>query len=514
MPKLFISHTHSDEEIAKALDEAIRTLFGSVFEVEYSTKKKGDGGIPHGDHWFHWIVDQVINTDVAFVLLTPRSIQKPWITWEAGAVEGIAMAYERKADNQGFRSRKVRPLAFNFNKSNIPSPFRRIHVLNGDSKQDMKMLFHDLFELVGEMLDHKDAIKFGHMLESTIETYLERVSRAMEQTPLCLPGGAINVVIYMPLLHLNPFFSTFLEWFCEGAQRMNFNVIVRKGHYIYQRLDRRLDVFLEEIKNSTLEQSIIVVFPPHPNAYRELSAPQRIADFHNLNVILMDIDPLQVEECKEKLLEAEYIKAVIVLDNQKACKMAAEAVIGRIQGKFDYVKVILCDGEYHGRAEMFRDAMSELSKKATKADGSEGGILVEYLPTDEPIVGQIKFSSALKDTYLYVTRVIDKYLGVISICPTYIFCANDVIALGARSALDKFPKEKMELVHIITYDGSSLLEEYVNMDDPYIDILLSQNYREYTDTLLNEIRELVTQNFSEKRIDKVKRIDPTVRVSL
>jgi len=47
MPKVFISHTHSDKEIADALSDAIRSLFGNVIDVEYSTKKEIGGGIGH-----------------------------------------------------------------------------------------------------------------------------------------------------------------------------------------------------------------------------------------------------------------------------------------------------------------------------------------------------------------------------------------------------------------------------------------------------------------------------------
>ncbi len=328
-------------------------------------------------------------------------------------------------------------------------------------------------------------------------------------------GCTNNVVIYMPILHLNPFFSTFLEWFCDRAQREDFNVIVKKGHNLDRELALNLDDFLENIKKSPLRRSIIVVFPPHPEAYNELLKPEKIKDFRKLNVIFMDIDPLQVQEGldtrKQRLSEAEYIKAVIVLNNQQACEEAAKAVISCIEGQFDYVKIILCDGEYHGRAETFREVMSNLSAKAKKVDGSEGGILVEYLHSQRNIM----FSSALKDSYEYVYDVLDEYLDDISECPTFIFCANDVIALGAREALDAFPREKLQRVAIIGYDGSSILEEYMKINDPYIRILLSQNYSGYTDSLVKEIKKLESKKESgdERATDKVKRIAPKIRVS-
>jgi len=50
--------------------------------VHYSTNKEMQGGINPGEDWFTWIVDRVRESTVALVLLTPASIQKPWILWE------------------------------------------------------------------------------------------------------------------------------------------------------------------------------------------------------------------------------------------------------------------------------------------------------------------------------------------------------------------------------------------------------------------------------------------------
>jgi hypothetical protein len=108
---IFISHTHADQGIADALRDAVRELFGDSITVHYSTNKEREGGIAPGQEWFRWIVEHVKEANVALVLLTPASIQKPWILWEAGAVAGSALASDTAKLNEATRP-KVRPLVY------------------------------------------------------------------------------------------------------------------------------------------------------------------------------------------------------------------------------------------------------------------------------------------------------------------------------------------------------------------------------------------------------------------
>lgn len=71
---IFISHTHSDQVIADALQQVINELFGDRVAVKYSTNKELAGGINAGEDWFRWITDQVKSADISLILLTPASI--------------------------------------------------------------------------------------------------------------------------------------------------------------------------------------------------------------------------------------------------------------------------------------------------------------------------------------------------------------------------------------------------------------------------------------------------------
>ena len=125
---VFISLTHRDTKIAEALRALFRELFGEFLSIRFSTSGELEGGIKSGEDWFQWIVESVTECDVAFVVITPSSMHKPWILWEAGAVAGAALAV---ADG-GLR--KVRPLVFQVPSELIPSPLRdsKLHVMPAD----------------------------------------------------------------------------------------------------------------------------------------------------------------------------------------------------------------------------------------------------------------------------------------------------------------------------------------------------------------------------------------------
>ncbi|MFC1572630.1 TIR domain-containing protein [Candidatus Eisenbacteria bacterium] len=193
MPKIFISHTHGDSEIADAINEAIDALFGrKVVEVVYSTKKEGEGGIAHGDNWFDWIVEQVTEADVALVLLTPASIQKPWILWEAGAVEGVAIAGQDRDPDDENRPRKVRPMLFHLKASDVPSPFHRIQAIRGDQQQDVVGFLKDLIKQFKGSLDDNALFEAGTRLDATVKRYLERISTAILRAPLLVSEAAVQ----------------------------------------------------------------------------------------------------------------------------------------------------------------------------------------------------------------------------------------------------------------------------------------------------------------------------------
>jgi tetratricopeptide (TPR) repeat protein len=184
--EIFISHTHGDAEIAHALSDAISNLFGDLLTTSYSTKEELEGGIRPGDEWFRWIVERVRSADIAVILLTPTSTQKPWVLWEAGAVYGAGIA---SADAH---ARKVRPLVFKLSGSQVPSPFAGIQGVNGDERSGIDRFLSDLIENFAPRMQQVQLVNAGRKLGQTIETYLDRVQVALRDAPLLPTEAAVQ----------------------------------------------------------------------------------------------------------------------------------------------------------------------------------------------------------------------------------------------------------------------------------------------------------------------------------
>jgi tetratricopeptide (TPR) repeat protein len=183
---LFISHTHTDQPIADAIRDAARSIFNNVVAVNYSTNKELDGGIRPGDDWFRWIGQQVRQSKVALILLTPASVQKPWVLWEAGAVAGAALA----SDGEGHR--KLRPISYRLRGADIPTPFGRDQVTNGLDERDVERLFEDLIQQFASGLSPSALIKTGQQLGPACKTYLAQAIEACRTSPMLVTEAAVQ----------------------------------------------------------------------------------------------------------------------------------------------------------------------------------------------------------------------------------------------------------------------------------------------------------------------------------
>lgn len=187
MNRVFISHTHGDQPIADALSDLLTSLFGDTFNINYSSKEELKGGIAPGEDWQRWIGTQVKDTDVALLVLTPNSIQKPWVLWEAGAVAGAIAA--RVTDD---RARKIYPVVYELKSNEIPDPFRRLQVVLGTDQKEMTKLVEDLTNLVEDDFSRADMRKIGVKMGECILTYLTTMKEVVLKLPLVVTEDSVQ----------------------------------------------------------------------------------------------------------------------------------------------------------------------------------------------------------------------------------------------------------------------------------------------------------------------------------
>lgn len=126
--QVFLSHSHRDRDIADALGKLLSDLFGDRVRVEYSSDQAAGGGIPPGSKWLPWITKRIRGANKTYVLLTPNSMNTPWVLWESGAAAGVLLATQR--------SGAVVPITFGISDDDIPSPLLDTQRVRGDTSEE------------------------------------------------------------------------------------------------------------------------------------------------------------------------------------------------------------------------------------------------------------------------------------------------------------------------------------------------------------------------------------------
>lgn len=87
-PLVFISHDSRDADLAQAFDHLLTDASGGVIRTFRSSDQTGKAGIDYGEDWFSKITKTLGEASDVVALLTPNSIGRPWILFEAGFAVG------------------------------------------------------------------------------------------------------------------------------------------------------------------------------------------------------------------------------------------------------------------------------------------------------------------------------------------------------------------------------------------------------------------------------------------
>ena len=73
---------------AEAFKELIDDASDGRIRVFYSTEERAAGGILYGEEWHSRIMGELREAAAVVSLITPRSLKRPWIVYEAGVALG------------------------------------------------------------------------------------------------------------------------------------------------------------------------------------------------------------------------------------------------------------------------------------------------------------------------------------------------------------------------------------------------------------------------------------------
>ncbi len=84
---VFISHDSRDTELAEAFSKLLKSVSAGMLKCFRSSDKKGSEGFQFGDEWYTRLMDKLRATSDVVCLFTERSIDRPWILYEAGVAK-------------------------------------------------------------------------------------------------------------------------------------------------------------------------------------------------------------------------------------------------------------------------------------------------------------------------------------------------------------------------------------------------------------------------------------------
>jgi uridine kinase len=85
-PIIFISHVSEDQDLAHRMKVWLQLMYEDTVEVFVSSDWSS---IMPGDPWPDRIMNALLRARVLIALITPNSIRRPWIYYEAGAAEAV-----------------------------------------------------------------------------------------------------------------------------------------------------------------------------------------------------------------------------------------------------------------------------------------------------------------------------------------------------------------------------------------------------------------------------------------
>lgn len=144
-------HASEDKTLARALqgliDEVFPTGENKAVQVDFSSSDAPGNGPGAGAAWLKWIVKTVRVADGCIVILSENSVGAPWLTWEAGAVTGVALS--SAATTVADWDERVIPLLFGVAVDRIPAPLQHSQAVDGEDPAALTGLLHRLHALSG-----------------------------------------------------------------------------------------------------------------------------------------------------------------------------------------------------------------------------------------------------------------------------------------------------------------------------------------------------------------------------
>ncbi|QDW50282.1 toll/interleukin-1 receptor domain-containing protein [Burkholderia sp. KBS0801] len=148
-PLIFISHIHEEGALAKLFKDTLETEFGGFVEVFVSSDHEGIArgpGISAGSHFVEAVESGLVNCIAAFYLISPKSVRRPWVNFELGAV--WCRGAVQKASG-GDRIMALPVCHSGVTPSGLPAPLNALNAISATRASDLEFAFKSLQRALG-----------------------------------------------------------------------------------------------------------------------------------------------------------------------------------------------------------------------------------------------------------------------------------------------------------------------------------------------------------------------------
>jgi hypothetical protein len=169
-PLVFISHDTRDGELAEAFSNLLKSVSAGVLKSFRTSDRRGNQGIEYGIEWYPEIIKNIQGASDVVCLLTHRSVDRPWILFEAGMAKGkldtpilgVALGIELKDASTG--------------------PFAQFQNC-GDDEDSLTKLVFQLVNRIPNSEPDRETIKFQvGKFKKSIDGILQTLSKPAEGT--------------------------------------------------------------------------------------------------------------------------------------------------------------------------------------------------------------------------------------------------------------------------------------------------------------------------------------------
>src|ERR1700691_84622 len=87
-PLVFITHDARVAQLAEAFSKLLKSVSSGMIKTFRSSDKKGTEGFDFGEEWYNRLMTKLQVTSDVVCLFTERSLERPWILFEAGVAKG------------------------------------------------------------------------------------------------------------------------------------------------------------------------------------------------------------------------------------------------------------------------------------------------------------------------------------------------------------------------------------------------------------------------------------------